>query len=701
MSMSFNATCRRLLPLTLSLLLSGCASQIQKTLDRTIQIEKRCTAIEEALPMEQQYLKSALVDAVALRLVGSCLDDNQLCLNSSDTTIPLKLTGSVQQMATGLQNQRTQLQQAGKAFDDGLRQDYATLQRDLTQTKKDTEDALNALRAELSTAKSTLLSNSKTCSQRTDCMTVFADQFGTLETRLVPIIDKLRTQAKRLPELAQQAAALADRSTLLLKQTKEVADGTRTLLIKGNEDLQADARQLNDRARQLGQRLENGSRTLENLFSHDVEKAMMDLMAANIYDKSADRLLALIDRMLSQLDHTIDKIDDHAFGVASVATQMFSGEMQDRFDAIFRKLFAERYTSNTAKLAFASAACRRMGVGNDAAPQTASMFTPFLYAALIRVEYDVNGQKGSLEDVRKAWESQLGKKPDEVAKDAGVASADRNFAQNVAAASQKDAASQPNKPPVAPDMLQKVALCAGVEQELAMQGVTGNALKEQTVADCGHAALDATLANRPMVKAGSPSSALAAIATAPPASTSLSSGNIPGAGSADAWSKAMLEVLAASRPKVPELFDALCRQISSQIKGSRCAGGVADSATVDFDASFGPGQARDKGIEMQLAQLADILAGNPQDYRLLVTAYASHQLPPCPGKTAADIQACATAKNAALAQSRADWAYGILERRMAGRFGIGNQKHGSANPLSYDTPTDRRLRITLWPSQKP
>jgi len=698
--MSFNAPYRRVLTLTLSLLLSGCATQIQKTLDRTIQIENRCTAIEQALPMEQAYLKTTLVDAVALRLIGSCLDNSQLCLNSADMTISLKLTSSAQQVVSDLQSQGAELQLATKTFDEGLKRDYAKLQMDLKKTQAETQTALDALREKLGQVKNSntlLLNNGKTCNQRTDCMTAFANQFASLETDLMPIIVQLRTQVEHLPELAEQAAALADHSTQLLKQAKDVADDSRTTLHRGNADLQNNAQQLADSARQLAQRLENGSRTLESLFSHDVEKAAMDLMAANIYDKSADRLLALIDRTLSQLDRTIDKVDDHIYGMASVTTQMFSGEIQDRFDLLFTRLFAERYQSNTAKLAFASAACRRMGVGASSAMplQNASMFTPFLYAALIRVEYDVNGQKGTLEDVRAVWESQIGKKPAESRQDPTSIKADSDFAKNVVAAYEKDAALKEDSTPIAPGMLQQVALCAGVEQNLALnEGLTGSILNEHTLAACGNAVWDATLGSRPMVKAGSLSGAQAAIAATPPVATLPS-----GEGDAKAWRDAMTEVLTASRPKVPGLFEALCQQITSLIKGSRCTDGIADSATVDFDASFALGQARDRGLEMQLAQLADILNSDSHDYRLMITAYASHQLPSCTGKSSGDVQACATAKNVALAQSRADWAFGVLERHMAERFGPGNQKHGSANPLSYDTPADRRLRVTLWPNQ--
>lgn len=732
--MPLASNCRRAGPILLSLLLSGCASSLQKSLDRSIAIEQQCTIIDQALPMHTEQLKDSLVNAVALRLVGTCLDNSLACLGPGTTTSPMSMaTTTRDHLATVVAGQkmalgkiRTDSALALRQFQTEWEPEYAALETRITQNRDATLKALAALHTELEKAKAALKFGKgvQACSQRVDCMTIFANQIAASEKEFKSSIDELKTLAAQLYVLAVDAKTLTSKSmNQLAQQAGTALKEERRALEQGGQALDASATELSDNAKQLSQRLANGAQTMKSLYSKDIETATMDLMAAKLYDKVAERLLVLIDRALSQLDHVIDKADDHLYGGATVAAQLFSGDIQERFDVIIDKLLKDKFKdSASARLAFAAAACQRMGMGDSsAAPvKNASMFSPFLFATLVRVQVDISrnvtltpkmvrdawekGVENAIENKDAAAKAQADKPAAEQPVAQGPVSKQEAIAQTrvdiagkfntaIVDAKARETSATDGSKAVAPSMEQKVAWCATVEQEQAIESKTGVASKDRTLAACGQAALDSTMNGTPLADVGNKTEAAAVLEKTPPAPPA----GIPGGTDAKAWQEAMQAVLAAALPKAPLLLDALCTQITSQIKGSRCVGG-STLAALDFDASFALGRPYDNGLEMQLAKLADILRYHRQDFVLVVTASASRKAPTCPRRTPqADMATCTGTKNAALADERAQWAFNILQQRMAERFGSGNQKIGKADPLSYDTPEDRRLRITLQP----
>lgn len=396
------------------------------------------------------------------------------------------------------------------------------------------------------------------------------------------------------------------------------------------------------------------------------------------------------------MDRTIDRVDEHAYGAATLGTYLFEDSMQEKFDRIFTAHVADRLPDNsrTAKLAFAGAACRRLVPDNDSGARNASLFSPFVYAALVRMQVDLEGGSTTPERVRKQWEQEL----------------DRSDSQSVAAGQNSDAAflglvaeayradSLPDGVAQrAPSILQKVALCAGVEQQLASTRQLDPAqLKERSRAACGEAAMSATLLGHGLPDAASPALARQAIEKAKPAPSVPVPGGGTGPGDAVAWRRAMEAVLAASVPKPPSDPERLCQRIRSGTAATRCEPDEAgNTVTLDFDASFATGRMGDRALEMQIARLADMLAGDGRTYAFTVYGYASVSAYPCNGPGARTSSSCGTEKNHALARARADWALNVLRKRMPGRFASGSQAVGRFNPLSFDTPADRRIRMTV------
>jgi hypothetical protein len=179
----------------------------------------------------------------------------------------------------------------------------------------------------------------------------------------------------------------------------------------------------------------------------------------------------------------------------------------------------------------------------------------------------------------------------------------------------------------------------------------------------------------------------------PPASTPRGQ---PGAEDATAWRHAMEAVLAASVPKQPSHLERLCQRIRSGATAARCEpSGSGDAVTLEFGASFAIGKAEDRALEMQIARLADMLGEDRQAYVFTVYGYASASAYPCSGSSARTPSPCGAEKNYALARARADWAMDTLRKRLQEHFASDSYAVGRFNPLSFDTPADRRIRMTV------
>jgi hypothetical protein len=177
----------------------------------------------------------------------------------------------------------------------------------------------------------------------------------------------------------------------------------------------------------------------------------------------------------------------------------------------------------------------------------------------------------------------------------------------------------------APSILQQVALCANVEQQLAsLQQLSPAELKGRSWAACGKAVMSATLMGKGLPNATNPELAQQAInkakLDAPPSTPS----GLPGAEDAAAWRRAMEAVLAASVPKPPSHLERLCQRIRSGATTARCEPSPSgDAVTLDFDASVAIGKAEDRALEMQIARIADMLGEDRKAYVFTVYGYAS------------------------------------------------------------------------------
>lgn len=690
------------------LLVSGCATRIQKSLDRSFMIAKRCADIEEAVP-NRKTVESELINAIAIRLVATCLDRNQGCLGPTSGTAPPNPLTSANKLLANLEQHRTILLYTNQNFlqinkdkVEALQREQADLRRELTQRRDDIDQALTALYEELQNARTLLgesLSKAHACERRTNCVASLGRHLSAIRPKLDGKVRDLHQKVQGLHVLAQRAQRLAGHTISFLDQfnaTLRTTAATEQQTIKlASDQLKVDTEHLVASSAFLVQRLESGARALDSLFSAEVQDAATDLMAARLYDKVAGKTVVVIDRLLSQVDRTIDKVDEHAYGAATLGAYLFENEMQEKFDRIFTTYVDGRLpdNSNTAKLAFVAAACKRLAPDDDNGAKNASMFSPFVFAALTRMQVNLEGEKRTLESVRNDWELSLNKTDSRSVE--SEQRADSAFLDRVAEAYLFDSSTNGGGQR-APSILQQVALCANVEQQLASTQLSPMELKERSWAACGKAVMSATLMGEGLPGATNPVLAQQAIEKAKSELPPPRPPGQPGAEDAAAWRRAMEAVLATSTPKQSSHLERLCQRIRSGVTPARCEpNGSGNAVTLDFDTSFAVGKTEDRALEMQIARLTDLLIDERQAYVFTVYGYASASAYPCSPLSARVPSTCGAEKNYALAKARADWAIAVLKKRLKERFSSDSSTVGQFNPLSFDTPADRRIRMTV------
>lgn len=698
-----------ILVLCCCLLATGCASRIQKSLDRSVLIAKRCADIEEAVH-SRQGVENELVNAIALRLVATCTDGSQSCLGfvlgmtpPSAVISAGKLLEDLEKYQTALGSLNQNFLQTNRNQVDGLKKSQEDLRNALTQRRNNTVAALDELYKRLAEARTVLgdsLSQASACDRRTSCVAMLGRELSTVRLTLTSSVRNLQQKLQDLRALAWKAQILADNTTAFLDGFNNLpAGGTMAghpVVKEATEKLKRSTVDLVSSSTFLAERLETGSRAIDSLFSAEVQVAATDLFAARLYERVADKTIVAIDRLLSQVDRTIDKVDEHAYGAATLGTYLFEDEIQDKFDRIFTTHVAERLPENsrTAKLAFAAAACKRLVPDDNSEAGNSSLFSSFVYAALIRMQVDLEGGKHSAENVRREWEQSLNRSESQSTV-AGQKS-DAAFLGLVAEAYRTDSALSSGVQR-APSILQQVALCAGVEQQLASARKLSPAdLKERSWAACGKAAMSATLMGHGMPDALSPVLVTQTIEKAEPVPFALVPDGETGPGDPAAWRRAMEAVLAASIPKPPSGAERLCQRIRHVVTATRCEPNAAGTTvTLDFDTSFTTGRAGSRILEMKIARLADMLGADGQTYAFTVYGYASASDFFCVRPAARNPSPCGTGKNHALATARAEWALSVLRKRMRARVAADSQAVGLFNPLSFDTPADRRIRMAI------
>lgn len=701
----------KFLLLALVLLVSGCGSQLQKSLNRSVMIAKHCADIEEAVPLNNKKLELALINAISLRLMATCVDGSQQCLDpaSGQAALSDPIT-SASKLKLNLTTHRDQLGQLNKQFlqtnraaVDVLQGEYASLDKEVEQASRDASSALSALQTILRDAH-TMLTNApldaRACERRTNCVAVLAQRLASIRPRLEDGIAQLLDRVERLHALGQRATSLAEQTASFIASVPAgmavTVSAQRQSVATARAELNDDTAALAASSKRLIERLQAGSRSLKNLFSGEVQEAATALMAARLYDKAADRTLAAVDRMLAQVDRTIDQVDSHVYGAATIGTYVFQSEMQEKLDQVFKTLVVDRLPDNrkahTAKLAFAAAACRRLVPEDGKDIKNASMFSPFVFATLVHVDAGLRGEP--LDRVRAEWEASLsGTAPDAPA--TGVNPPD-SFIHRVTIAYDTESSTDQGRVAIAPSMLQQVALCANVEHELAStQQLNSEELANRTRTACGRAVVAATMMGEALPQAANPALARLAIEKAPAGPASGPSGQ-PATEDASAWRRAMEAVLAAAVPTPPSQLDMLCQRIKSATLAAHCdVGGMNGALTLDFSASFASGKAYDRALEIHMARLADMLNDGKQAYIVTVYGYASSGPFPCTRRANGTLATCAEDKNVALAQARANWALGVLKKRLGERMGAESIALGQFNPVSFDTPADRRIRMKL------
>lgn len=658
-------------------LLSGCSTaMIQEQFEHARKIQTSCNAIQEAVPLRDEQLTNALIDTFAMRLLGACDAVDGSCVNNPDllrgasgmttSLLTLRATTSVELAALKVAGQTAAM--AAKTSLLQLEGDFTLLGKDIDTQKEATLAALRAFKEALEKARTDLRgATAGKCTQRTACMNQLSKVIASNQVAIVQAAMTFQKSLEGAKRIRRSAADLAIKTRLFRNQLAADGIALQQAVIDSGNNMDAAIADVAREADDHGKRLQMGLASLARLASADVKSASVDLLAWKVSSKAAEPLLALVDRMLGQVDLAIEKADSRVYAVVSLGVTMYSPKIQVKFDDMFTKLIADQATGNppttSAKLAFASAACDRLGMGDTPAVPTSSMFAPFLYATLANVEAEVmakaNAKPGASEEAFRLAINQA-------------------VVQDVAAN-------------LAPSVQAQTTLCAGTEQLVADKANADPVqARELGLAACGKRVLAAVASATPIhapQEAATAAQAVDAHLKSEAAKTTQGNG-------ASEWGTAMQAVM-ASIHKTSSDYDILCKKIEAKMQAARCDSGK-DGIVLDFKHSFEPGQTRDNELELSLASVADVLSAYKRSFRVGVLGYASQKLPRCTAKVAkADERACSIAQNAALAKARADWASAVLRSRMAQYYAAGSDTMGLRDQVSFDTPFDRRVRVNL------
>ena len=699
-----------LLVLLTCILLSGCATYIKEEFKRAELIQSSCTTIQEAIPVHVEDLTDTLFNTLSLRMLGTCGNGTIACIDPSATVEGTQtFVTSISDLRNSLEAQEAALKKTGQAPTDAalraitaLKEEFATLNKDISDKLIKVDDAQKNLRAALAKARAALqvsLDEGKKCTQRTGCMSKLSLVITREQEAIRKAGEEFRLSLEAVIELQAKAAQLAARAQDYAVQVKASSNAAVQQMSVSGALLDKALANVVSGAKVQKDRLAIGIRSIASLATGDVTAASADLLAWKVSSKAAEPLLDLIDRMLSHIDRTVERADSRVYALMSIGVTVYSSDVQKQFDEIFQTLMAEksnkeesisgpnatyRKTNLSMKLAFASAACDRLGMGQTAAAANSSMFTPFLYATLANVRFSVAHPEA---DALGAAER------DRLFNEFNVNSTEKTkvkrndeFSEKITDAYVGEVANKR-----APSIVQQVALCTGTEQAVETGTVTDPVLARSIgKAACGQRVLAAVSTGSTIPLAASMTTAVQVV----DAHAATEAAKVGQGSAANEWSLAMQAVMASIQKTTGE-YEALCKRIQSRLEAARCDSGK-DGIVIDFDGTFQPASTTDKRLELSLVSVADVLSAYRRSFRVTVHGFASQKLPRCEASVPKEQQlGCAVKRNAMLADKRATWAASVLKSRMAQYFAAGSASVGQREQLSFDNAFDRRVRVSL------
>lgn len=655
--------------LALACSLTGCVTaHLQESIQTAIRLEARCRAVEEAVPAEQANTLRHIRNAVFLRLTGTCHDAHGAeCLGAGAETSVASLFKTSEVLAVSLSRQVRNLQQARddqRVMLENIARIEGRLQSTLTKylskgglLRRD----LDALRAALEfEAATTEVSSLAKCTERTKCMQDLAAWLVKRQAEVAKAMVQLKAHADEGAAVLQGEAAALTSAVQRLQANVDESSADAKATMDAMRGLALSAAQLSEIARRVALHARVGVESIQVLNASDLAEATKLFMADKLWPRVAERTLAFIDSsVLQPVERAAEKLDEQLFLAATVATTIYSAEIQKSFDAVYVQTVVPRFTSRAGRLAFANAACQHLQAPPPPGQHRPPLLRPFVLAMLTNVETEIKNE-GVRVEASPAYEAAV------------AATRERPVNDHEFAAKLQAALSSEVEKGATLSLTQQVALCANTE--VALRAAQPGAQRTAALDDCGRVTFAVNASAQPI----SPGVVMTAAAEAPTRTEEA---------------KPLQEHKWPRPPAIPSRMEALCGTIGAHVAQVQCFAS-RDKAVIVPQAYFAPNAASDTKVDTAVAALAEQLALLSPPMRVRVEGFSSSGTRLC--RTNVKELKCGRAWNAELALARANRAQAIFTKRSAAPAAfISSFGHGDRAALEADSALDRRLRIIL------
>lgn len=214
-----------------------------------------------------------------------------------------------------------------------------------------------------------------------------------------------QVQCRAVPQGLECSRALARVVGTLATAANTASGDGRTLLAALGETLEAWRRvaaivegarpQLTEAGAQAARLAEGILRSASDSASAIASVAVQEFRAY-FFDRllptvTAQKVLDFTERQLEPVDRLIDKADQKIYMLGSFAVEVNRAPIQKEFDRFYIRYVRDRFPSTSMAVAFARAACARLGSPTPAG-RPASIITPFLFSSLTLIELEVRSK---------------------------------------------------------------------------------------------------------------------------------------------------------------------------------------------------------------------------------------------------------------------------------------------------------------------
>lgn len=133
---------------------------------------------------------------------------------------------------------------------------------------------------------------------------------------------------------------------------------------------------------------------------HAIRDVAIEEFRADFFDRllptlTAEKVLDFTERQMEPVDRLVDKADQKIYMLGSFAIEASRADIQKRFDSFYLNYLREKFPSTQSAVAFARAACVRLGKPTPAG-KSASLIMPFVYSTLTLVHLEKNKKQACM-----------------------------------------------------------------------------------------------------------------------------------------------------------------------------------------------------------------------------------------------------------------------------------------------------------------